>query len=194
MQRAMISIATRCRLLLCPTILLTLVFLRSTVTQLGWAAVACITGGLALTAVSNGRVSIVVGIIILAVVSFVITFFGLRVILVYEKYAWFVFFIIFLIIYGETGKYANNEWRYGKPSENGLAADCLTLIAIFYGSSASWCSMASDYYVHYPADVSRVKVFLMTTLGISMPTSFGMIAGVVVSSVGDHGRPLSMGC
>jgi len=176
------------------TQLLTLVFSCSTVTQLGWAAVACITGGLALTAVSNGRVSIVVGIIILAVVSFVITFFGLRVILVYEKYAWFVFFIIFLIIYGETGKYANNEWRYGKPSENGLAGDCLTLLAIFYGSSASWCSMASDYYVHYPADVSRVKVFLMTTLGISLPTSFGMIAGVVVSSVSDHGRALITGC
>lgn len=42
--------------------------------------------------------------------------------------------------------------------------------------------MASDYYTQYPANVSKVKVFLMTTLGIALPTSFGMIAGACVSS------------
>jgi purine-cytosine permease-like protein len=104
---------------------------------------------------------------------------------VYEKYAWLVFFIIFLIIYGEAGVAAYNGTPDTVPAPLegvDLSATVLTLLAIFYGSSASWCSMASDYYVHYPADVSRIKVFLMTTLGISMPTSFGMIAGACVSS------------
>jgi purine-cytosine permease-like protein len=63
-----------------------------------------------------------------------------------------------------------------------LSGTVLSLLAIVYGSSASWCTMASDYYVHYPATVSRVKVFLMTTFGIAIPTSIGMVAGCVVAS------------
>lgn len=149
--------------------------------QLGWAAVACITGGLALTAVSDGHVSLVLGIIILAVVALVISCFGLKFILIYERYAWIIFFIIFLIIFGETGKYADNTTPASVTGSN-LAASVLSLLAIVYGSSASWSTMASDYYVHYPVNVSRLKVFLMTTFGIGIPTSIGMVAGCVAAS------------
>lgn len=149
--------------------------------QMGWAAVSCITGGLALTAVADGHVSLVVGIIILAVVALFISFVGLNAILIYERYAWLIFFVIFMIIYGETGKYADNTTPASVTGAT-LSGTVLTLLAIVYGSSASWCTMASDYYVHYPANVSRVKVFFMTTFGIAIPTSIGMVAGCVVAS------------
>ncbi|KAJ9650611.1 hypothetical protein H2198_010083 [Neophaeococcomyces mojaviensis] len=153
----------------------------NTIVQIGWAAVACITGGLALTAVADGHVSLVVGIIILAVVAMLISFIGLRAILVYERYAWSIFFVIFMIFFGMTGKYADNT----TPSElkgADLSGTVLSLLAIIYGSSCSWCTMASDYYVHYPVNISRVKVFLMTTFGIAIPTSIGMLSGCVVAS------------
>ncbi|KAJ5587627.1 nucleoside transporter [Penicillium hispanicum] len=158
-----------------------LVALLNGIQQLGWAAVSCITGGLALTAVSDGRISLVVGIVILAVVALLISFVGLNAILIYERWAWVVFFVIFLIIFGETGKYADNS---APATVTGLtfSGAVLNLIAVVYGSSASWCTMASDYYVHYPINVSRVKVFLMTTFGIAIPTSIGMMAGCVVAS------------
>lgn len=158
-----------------------LIALLNSIQQMGWAAVSCITGGLALTAVSDGRVSLALGIVILAVVALLISFVGLRAILVYERYAWIIFFVIFMIIFGETGRYADNT---SPASDTGLAlsGSVLSLLAIAYGSSASWCTMASDYYVHYPATVSRTKVFLMTTFGISIPTSIGMVAGCVVAS------------
>ena len=158
----------------------------NTIVQIGWAAVACITGGLALTAVADGHVSLVVGIIILAVVATLISFIGLRAILIYERYAWFIFFVIFMIFFGETGKYADNK----TPTEltgADLSGTVLSLVAIIYGSSCSWCTMASDYYVQYPSDINRTKVFFMTTLGIAIPTSIGMLAGCVVSS-GMHNR------
>ena len=60
----------------------------NTIQQLGWSATGCITGGLALQAVSNGGISIAVGVVIIAVVSLLISTLGLRAILVYEKYAW----------------------------------------------------------------------------------------------------------
>ncbi|KAI1190352.1 permease for cytosine/purines, uracil, thiamine, allantoin-domain-containing protein [Nemania serpens] len=151
------------------------------VVQIGWAAVACITGGLALTAAADGHLSLVVGIVILAIVAMLISFVGLKAILIYERYAWIVFFTIFLIFFGETGRYADNTTPSSLKGAD-LTAGILSLAAIVYGSSASWVSIASDYYVHYPANVSRVKVFLMTTFGVAIPTSVGMVAGCVVAS------------
>ncbi|KAI1425850.1 permease for cytosine/purines, uracil, thiamine, allantoin-domain-containing protein [Xylaria sp. FL1777] len=151
------------------------------IVQIGWGAVGCITGGLALTAVADGHLSLVVGIVILAIVATLISFVGLKAILIYERYAWSVFFAIFLIFFGETGRYADNTTPSSLKGAD-LAGSILSLIAIVYGSSASWVSLASDYYVHYPANVSRVKVFLMTTFGIAIPTSIGMVAGCVVAS------------
>jgi NCS1 nucleoside transporter family len=153
----------------------------NTIVQIGWAAVACITGGLALTAVADGHISLIVGIVILAVVATLISFVGLKAILVYERYAWFVFFIIFIIFFAETGKYADNS-AHTELKGADLSGAVLSLIAIVYGSSASWQTMASDYYVHYPVHVNRWKVFLMTMFGIAIPTSIGMVAGCVVSS------------
>ncbi|KAK7180852.1 uncharacterized protein CC84DRAFT_1144811 [Paraphaeosphaeria sporulosa] len=159
----------------------------NTIVQIGWASVACITGGLALTAVADGHISLIVGIVILAVVATIISFIGLKAILIYERYAWFVFFIIFMIFFGMTGKYTDNSTHTELKGAN-LSGQVLSLIAIVYGSSASWQTMASDYYVHYPVNVSRLKVFLMTTFGIAIPTSIGMIAGCVVS-FGLNNRP-----
>ncbi|KAH7399206.1 permease for cytosine/purines, uracil, thiamine, allantoin-domain-containing protein [Phaeosphaeria sp. MPI-PUGE-AT-0046c] len=159
----------------------------NTIVQIGWAAVACITGGLALTAVADGHISLIVGIVILAVVATLISFVGLKAILVYERYAWFIFFIIFIIFFAETGKYADNSTKTELKGAD-LSGAVLSLIAIVYGSSASWQTMASDYYVHYPVNVNRWKVFLMTTFGIAIPTSIGMVAGCVVSS-GINNRP-----
>ena len=153
----------------------------NTIVQIGWSAVACITAGLALQAVANGHLSLVVGIIILAVVALVISFVGLKAILVWERYAWICFFIIFMIFFGEVGKYADNTTPSSLTGKD-LSGTVLSLIAIVYGSSCSWCTMASDYYVHYPSNISRVKVFLMTTFGIAIPTSIGMVAGCVVAS------------
>ncbi|KAI7659187.1 hypothetical protein KC318_g10797 [Hortaea werneckii] len=148
--------------------------------QLGWSAAGCITGGIALVAASDGSIPIAVGVIIIAIVSLVVSFAGLKMILIYERYAWAIYLVIFLIIFGQTGRYADNS-----PTDLAgvdLSGQVLSLIAVVYGSSASWCTIASDYYVSYPVNVSRVKVFVFTTLGISIPTSIGMVAGCVVSS------------
>lgn len=153
----------------------------NTIQQIGWSAVSCITGGIALNAVADGGVSVALGIIIIAVVSLIISFVGLRAILKYERYAWLVFLVVFLIIYGQTGRYADNV----TPSElsgTTLSGFVLILIAIVYGSSASWTTVASDYYTSFPANVSRRTVFLLTTAGVAFPTAFGMIAGCVLSS------------
>ncbi|KZF23685.1 hypothetical protein L228DRAFT_210277 [Xylona heveae TC161] len=149
--------------------------------QLGWSSVGCITGGLALTAVSDGRVSLVLGVVIIAVVGLVFSFIGLRGVLVYEKYAWAVFFVIFMIMYGEVAHYADPK-SSATVSGATFSGNVLSLLAIVYGSSASWSSIACDYYVEYPVNTPKVKIFLYTMLGISIPTSIGMVLGCCVGT------------
>ncbi|GIJ99102.1 hypothetical protein Aspvir_001228 [Aspergillus viridinutans] len=152
--------------------------------QLGWASVNCITGGLALSAVSDGRVSIAVGVVIVACVSFLFSFVGLRGVLMYEQYAWILFFIIFMIIYGESAHRANLA---APATVTGLtrSGNALNLIGVIYGSSASWSSIVSDFYVHYPVNTPKIKIFLYTTLGITIPTCIGMLLGACISSALD---------
>lgn len=156
------------------------------ISQIGWSSVGCITGGLALSAVSNGSVSLALGVVIIAVGSLIISFIGLRAILAYEKYAWLVFFILFMCMYGETASHADVATASELTGAD-LSGTVLTLLAIVYGSSASWCSIVSDYYVHYPVETSKVKVFLLTTLGLALPTCIPMVLGCcVASAMGTH--------
>ena len=158
-----------------------IIALLNVIEQVGWSSVGCITGGLALSAVSDGRINLVLGVVIVAVVGLVFSFVGLRAVLSYEKYAWAVFFVIFMVMYGELAPQASLS---SPPVATGLTNKgcALTLFAVVYGSSASWCSIVSDFYVQYPVNTSKTKVFLLTTCGIAIPTCIGMLLGCCVGS------------
>jgi purine-cytosine permease-like protein len=149
--------------------------------QVGWASISCITGGLALSAVSDGSFSSAVGVIIVACVSLAFSFIGLKGVLAYEKYAWILSFVVFMVIYGEAAPQANLN---SLPTVSGLtqAGVILTLFAVIYGTTASWSSIVSDFYVHYPVNTSSTKIFCYTTIGITIPTCIGMLLGCCISS------------
>ena len=151
------------------------------VEQIGWSSVGCITGGQALAAVSDGTLGSELGVIIAAVCAFVVSFVGLKAVFTYEKFAGLVLAVVFVIMYGFAGPSADlaTPTALAGPTLSGTA---LTLFAVLYGSSASWCSIVSDYYVEYPVDTSKWKVFLLTTLGNSIPTCLGMVLGCICGS------------
>ncbi|KJR83234.1 nucleoside transporter [Sporothrix schenckii 1099-18] len=151
------------------------------VEQVGWSSVGSITGGLALSAVSDGKIGSQLGVVIAAVIGFVISFVGLRAVFTYEKFAGLVLFVVFIIMYGETAHYGDSSIKT-KLTGATLSGTALTLFAVVYGSSASWCSIVADYYVEYPVNTSKLKVFLLTTAGICLPTCFGMCLGAAVAS------------
>ncbi|KAL1875373.1 hypothetical protein Daus18300_003112 [Diaporthe australafricana] len=151
------------------------------VEQIGWSSVGCITGGQALAAVSDGRLGSELGVIIAAVCAFVVSFVGLKAVFTYEKFAGLVLAVVFVIMYGFAGPSADVSTPTALAGST-LSGTALTLFAVLYGSSASWCSIVSDYYVEYPVDTSKWKVFLLTTLGNSIPTCLGMILGCICGS------------
>ncbi|KAL7930159.1 hypothetical protein V8C35DRAFT_283735 [Trichoderma chlorosporum] len=79
-----------------------------------------------------------------------------------------------------VGPYTDNKTPSSVKGAD-FADNVLSLLALIYGSSSSWCTIVFGFYVHYPADVSHLKVFILTTLGIAVPTSIGMPAGATVA-------------
>lgn len=133
--------------------------------QVGWSSVGCITGGLALNALSGGAVGSELGVVIISVIGFLCSFIGLKAVFAYDKFAWMVFFVIFMVMYGETARFGDLATP-ASVSGSTLSGTALTLFAVVYGSSCSWATVVSDYYVEYPVNTSRLKVFLLTTAGI----------------------------
>jgi purine-cytosine permease-like protein len=116
-----------------------LVAVLNTIQQVGWSSAGCITGGIALNAVADGKVSTTVGIVIIAVCSMIVSFFGIKAILPFERYAWLVYLVVFLIILGQTGSSADPTPNTSLKGLE-LSGTVLSLLAVVYGSSASWCS------------------------------------------------------
>lgn len=57
------------------------------VIMLGYGMVDCVVGGQVLSAVADGRMTVIVGIVIVALVTWFVVLFGMRVFHIYERYA-----------------------------------------------------------------------------------------------------------
>lgn len=145
---------------------------------IGWSAVNSIVGAQLINAV-NTNVPGAVGIVIIAICTFVVTLFGYKVVHAYEFWSWIPVFIIFLIIIGEfarTGDFVNIPMGVGT-SELGSV---LSYGSVVYGFATGWTSYAADYTVYQPVNQSRTKVFFATWIGLIFPLLFCEMLGVAV--------------
>lgn len=58
------------------------------VIMLGYGMVDCVVGGQVLSAVADGRMTVIVGIIIVAVVTWLIVLFGMELFHIYERFVY----------------------------------------------------------------------------------------------------------
>ncbi|ATZ55357.1 hypothetical protein BCIN_11g06180 [Botrytis cinerea B05.10] len=147
----------------------------------GFAVVNIVVVGQILAAVSDYSMTIVVGIIIIAVVSYIVSIFGFRIIHTWEKYSWIMTFIIMCILIGQVAP----KMEPSLPSEVsglGFSGSWLSFFAVCFSSASGWCSIASDYYCNYPANTKGWKIFFLTILGISLPTIFATIIGACLGN------------
>ena len=143
--------------------------------NVGFGTVNCIIGGSLLAAVADQSLPLAVGIIIIAVLSFIVSLFGFRVIHTYERYAWIAIFILLCVQYGEAAQYFSNT----PAAFSGLdyTGSCLSYFAILLGEATGWASLSGDYYCHYPPTISKQRVFWYTLFGLSVPTIFTAVLG-----------------
>jgi len=144
----------------------------------GWSAVNAIVGAQLINAV-NHDVNGAVGIIIIAVCTFVVCLFGYKVVHAYEFWSWIPVFIIFLIILGvfaHSGAYVHVEWTTGKAE----LGNVLSFGSIIYGFATGWTSYAADYTVYQPKNVNRTRLFFSVFAGLIFPLLFTQFLGAAI--------------
>lgn len=89
--------------------------------------------GQILSAVSGYKMSITVGIVIIAVLSYIISLFGFKMIHTFEKYSWIYTFILLCVLIGQAAPHvdANVPGAYGGSGLD-FAGTFLTILAIFF--------------------------------------------------------------
>lgn len=148
------------------------------VVNVGYATIAAIVAGQLLRAVSGGHLPMVVGILVVVIVAFIVSFFGYAIIHYYERYAWIIAFILLCVLYGQSHKYFTTTPGEGA-SLRGIdySGVCLTYFAVIFGVCCSWCPIAGDYYIHYPVKTNKWLVFGLTYAGIVLPSIFVVVLG-----------------
>ena len=146
----------------------------------GFAIVNVVVCGQLLSAVSDFKMTISVGCVIITVLSYVISVFGFSLIHTFEKYSWIAGFILMCVMIGQAAPHVDPSI----PGETGidLASSFLSFMAICFSSSSGWCSIAADYYCNYPADTKGWKIFMNTLWGVTLPTVFVTSIGACIGN------------
>ena len=157
------------------------------IVNVGYAVISCVLGGQLVSAVSDETLPLALGIVLIALLGLGVSFLGFRIIHVYERYAWVLALIVFCIAFGQSAPYFSPTPDLSVVSGLDYTGACLTYFAIVFGVCTSWCPIAGDYYVHYPADVNPWLVFGLTWLGQSVPMIFvGLLGNYLGGAVQAH--------
>ncbi|KAI9729339.1 MAG: hypothetical protein M1818_008539 [Claussenomyces sp. TS43310] len=147
----------------------------------GFAVVNVVICGQMLSAVSDYKMTISVGCIIVVLISYLVSVFGFALIHTFEKYAWIAAFILICVLIGQAAPHVDASIP-GSDSGVSLAASFLSFLALNFSSSSGWCSIAADYYCNYPANTKSLKIFMLTLWGVTFPTIFVTIIGAALAN------------
>lgn len=146
--------------------------------SLGWASANVIVGAQLIHAVNND-VPGFAGILIIALATLLIVFFGYKVVHVYEFWSWIPTFIVFLIVLGvfaHSGDFINSPMHSGKRELGAI----LSYGSTVYGFGTGYTPFAADYTVYQPSNRPRRNIFFATWLGIFPTLLFTEILGAAV--------------
>ncbi|KAI1102497.1 hypothetical protein F4804DRAFT_343204 [Jackrogersella minutella] len=135
------------------------------VINIGYGLIDCIVGGQILSAVSGGSLSPIVGIVVTALITWLVSTFGIKLFHPYQGYAWVPQVPIIFILIG----CASPRFDTMTPSQGAGATavgDRLTYFFLTASVPLGWASQSADFYVYSPKSSNRYLVFLMTFLGL----------------------------
>ncbi|MCJ1398628.1 hypothetical protein MMC11_001828 [Xylographa trunciseda] len=155
-----------------------LVVLLNLVVLLGYALIDCVVAGQILSAVSpGGSMSVIVGIVIVAVITWMVTTFGIRVFHYYERYAFLPQLIVICILYGISAK--NFDLTTPSLGDSAtVAGNRLSFLSICLSAAITYAGVAADYFVYYPPSTPRFRLFAMSLLGLSTSFALALISGI----------------
>ncbi|KAL2818990.1 hypothetical protein BDW59DRAFT_181816 [Aspergillus cavernicola] len=146
-------------------------------TNLGYGMMSSMVGGQLLSKLTGGAVSVVVGIIIVALASLVVATFGMHIFQYYERFAWFPQLMVFCILLGSAGPEFDFDLVTVGTAEE-VNAKRLAFFSLCLASALSWVPGAADYHVYYSFDTGAWRIWSMTTIGVGMAMAITLLLGV----------------
>ena len=134
--------------------------------MVGYGIIDCIVAAQILSAVSGGTMSIAVGIVITALISWLVAVFGMAMFQTYERhaylftitlqkssllivsrYAWIPQVIVLLILAGVAGKHFDTS-STSVGGSAAVTAGRLSFLSLCLSAPVSWAAAGSDFYVY----------------------------------------------
>ncbi|PHH59547.1 hypothetical protein CDD81_2878 [Ophiocordyceps australis] len=147
-------------------------------TLTGFTVIICVIGGQCLSAVSDGKLTPDVGIVIIAILSLLVSFAGFRILHFFESYAFIVALISIVITVGVGG---SGLTRQSEPQEAATARQVLNFGMIVASYQIPWAAIASDLTTYFDPKVPSSRVFHYTYWGLLIPTVLLMTLGAAIA-------------
>ena len=150
---------------------------------LGWLIVNSNFAGQLLSAMTNEKVSVQIGMLINFLVVLFLSVFGLHFLEMFDTIFMIPLFVAFLLCYICSG----SEFAVNDPSKvTGIDfnASWVSFMSSCVGITSTWLPLASDYFVDMPEDTNSWLIFFFTLIVIFVPTAFVGILGVGLGSAG----------
>jgi purine-cytosine permease-like protein len=156
-----------------------IVVILNIIVLLGYAMIDCVVAGQILSAVAGGSMSVVVGIIVVAVMSWLITTFGYHVFHYYERWAWLPQIIVLCILAGVAGPHFNTSApSHGDESPDTIIGNRISFFGLSLAAAITYGGGAADYFCYYPEHASSWRIFGMTLAGLTCSFTFAFVLGI----------------
>ncbi|KAK4693019.1 hypothetical protein P7C71_g4295, partial [Lecanoromycetidae sp. Uapishka_2] len=159
-----------------------LIVLLNLIILLGYSMIDLVVAGQLLNAVSvNGNLSLVVGIIIVAIIGWAITTFGIEIFHMYMRYAWLPQLIAISILYGvSASQFDLTTPSMGDPRT--IAGNRLSFFSLCLSAAITYAGGAADFFVYFPPSTPRLPLFAVSLLGLVFSFTFALTVGIGLAS------------
>ncbi|QRG39909.1 hypothetical protein FDK38_004369 [Candidozyma auris] len=154
---------------------------------IGWSVINCVAGGQLISAISNAGLE--VGIVVIMIVSWIIGVFGIRVLLKFQTTLAIptnvAILLFYIVVCKKTSHIAdtNQAIRDMNMDSQTNAGHWLSVFALAYSVTSTWGSGAADYYILFPEGTPDWQVFMLTFLGIAIPSNFAAVCSIIAGAI-----------
>ncbi|PYH40934.1 purine-cytosine permease family protein [Aspergillus saccharolyticus JOP 1030-1] len=159
-----------------------LIVILNLIQMLGYCLIDSVVGGQILSAVSpHGNMSVAVGIVIIAIITWIIATFGIQVFHYYERFAFLPQLIVVSILFGVSSKnYDLSASSTGDAST--IAGNRLSFFSLCVSSAITYTPLAADFFVYYPQNTSKWALSSLSLAGLTFSFAMAIICGAGLGS------------
>ena len=159
-----------------------LIVILNLIILLGYSLIDLVVAGQILSAVStNGSLSVVVGIIVVAIICWAITTFGISIFHTYERYAFIPQVIAVSILYGVSASHFDLQTPSTGDSLT-IVGNRISFFSLCFSAAITYAGGAADFFVYYPPNTPRLPLFITSLLGLITSFTLALVIGIGLAS------------